>query len=174
MDHRVAYESLVAGKIDVTELYTTDAEIKRFDLTTLEDDLHFFPIYEAVIVYRLDLEKRNPRRWPHLNVSKADPSLTIIDFNGRVQSKDPLPVIAADFIEQHFHERPTVEIETNAHRLWQLTLEHLTLVGISLGAAILFALPLGVVSAKRPRTGQIAIAPRASFKPYPRWHCWSS
>ena len=60
MDHTIAYGALVKGTIDAMELYTTDAEIRRFDLIALEDHRHFFPIYEAVILYRLDLAERNP------------------------------------------------------------------------------------------------------------------
>ena len=52
MDHRLAYEALAGGLDRFTELYTTDAEIRRFDLVVLEDDLGFFPLYEAVLVYR--------------------------------------------------------------------------------------------------------------------------
>ena len=43
----------------MTELYTTDGEIAQYDLLVLEDDRHFFPAYEAVWLYRADLEKRH-------------------------------------------------------------------------------------------------------------------
>jgi osmoprotectant transport system permease protein len=157
MDHRVAYEALVAGTIDATELYTTDAEIRRFDLVALEDDMHFFPMYEAVILYRLELEKSNPAaidvaRKLEGRLSQA----TMIEMNDRA-AKEPMPIIAADFIEREFGTRPDVQIESDAHRLWRLTLAHLTLVGISLGAAIVIGLPLGVIAARRPRLGQVLI-----------------
>ena len=158
MDHRVAYEALVAGKIEATELYTTDAEIKRFDLIVLEDDARFFPVYEAVLVYRLDLEQRSPAAVSVFKRLEGRFSPAgVIDMNGRVQNGDALPYISADFIEQEFHVRPTFEIESDAHRLGRLTIEHLTLVGISLGAAILVGLPLGVVAERRPRLGQLLI-----------------
>ena len=158
MDHLVAYEALVGGTTDATELYTTDAQIRRFDLIALEDDAHFFPIYEAVILYRLDLELRNPavvaackKLEGRLNQS------TIIEMNSRAQDRTPMPVIAADFIEREFGERPAVHLESATHRLGRLTLEHLRLVSISLGAAIVIGLPLGVISARRPRIGQVLI-----------------
>jgi hypothetical protein len=49
-----------AGRIDVTDLYSTDAEIEQFDLVALDDDRSFFPAYDAVIVYRADLATRAP------------------------------------------------------------------------------------------------------------------
>ena len=90
-------------KIDATELYTTDAEIRRFDLIALEDDEHFFPVYQAIIVYRLDLEKRNPAAVAILKrlegrISESD----MIEMNSRAQAKEPLPIIAADFLEKQF------------------------------------------------------------------------
>jgi len=158
MDHRVAYEALVAGVTDVTELYTTDAEIRRFDLSALEDDAHFFPIYDAIILYRLDLERNDPAAVAACK--KLEGRLTqpaIIDMNGRVQERVPIATVAADFIEAEFGQRPDAVVEPSAARLWRLTLEHLTLVGISLGAAILVGLPLGVLAARRPRLGQVLI-----------------
>ena len=52
LDHALAYEGLVTGTIDVTDVYTTDAKIARYELSVLADDRHFFPPYEAVILHR--------------------------------------------------------------------------------------------------------------------------
>ena len=41
-----------SGEIDVKDAYSTDAKIGEYDLVTLEDDLHFFPQYKAVFLYR--------------------------------------------------------------------------------------------------------------------------
>ena len=42
LDHGLAYEAVAAGKIDVMDIYTTDAKIERFSLRVLEDDRKFF------------------------------------------------------------------------------------------------------------------------------------
>src|SRR5258705_13957445 len=60
LDHGLAYEAIAAGRIDVMDVYSTDAKIERYKLRVLEDDRHFFPPYDAVLLYRLDL----PRRFP--------------------------------------------------------------------------------------------------------------
>src|SRR5947207_69885 len=60
MEHPVALRGLASGDIDVTDLYSTDAEIRQYDLHILADDRRYFPSYDAVILYRLDLEQRNP------------------------------------------------------------------------------------------------------------------
>jgi len=55
MEHPIALQAIQSGKIDVTDVYTTDPEVDLFQLTLLQDDRHFFPPYEAVLLYRLSL-----------------------------------------------------------------------------------------------------------------------
>ena len=43
------------------------------------------------------------------------------------------------------------------HRVWRHTFEHLTLVGTSLGAAILLAIPRGIAAARQRRAGQVIL-----------------
>jgi osmoprotectant transport system permease protein len=159
MDHRLALEAIRSGTIDVTELYTTDAEIRRFDLVALRDDRRFFPLYEAVLVYRLDLERRAPGAIAALRLLEGRISEeTVIAMNGRAALDHVPPAqIAADFLRQHLHIRSDVEVESDVRRLLRLTGEHLTLVGVSLAAAIALALPLGIVAAARPRLGRVLI-----------------
>src|SRR6267378_1327090 len=55
IDHALGYSALASGSIDVKDAYSTDAKIGEYDLITLEDDLQFFPRYDAVFLYRLAL-----------------------------------------------------------------------------------------------------------------------
>src|SRR5262249_23581796 len=55
LEHVLAYRGLENGELDVTDLYATDADIRRYDLKVLEDDRHVFPPYAAVLLYRADL-----------------------------------------------------------------------------------------------------------------------
>src|SRR5947209_15845656 len=119
LDHRLAYEALVADSSDVTEVYTTDAEIRRFGLVVLEDDRHFFPLYEAVLVYRLDLEQRAPRAVAAFKQLEGRITESeVIAMNGRAQDRVPMPEIAADFLTRHFGSASAVEVESEVHRLW--------------------------------------------------------
>jgi osmoprotectant transport system permease protein len=63
---RLAYEALAAGRIDVMDVYTTDAKITRYNLRVLSDDRHFFPSYAALLLHRLDLPQRLPKTWTAL------------------------------------------------------------------------------------------------------------
>jgi osmoprotectant transport system permease protein len=58
LDHDLAYRALSGGSIDVMDLYSTDAEIEYYHLRVLEDDRKHFPQYQAVFLYRADLENK--------------------------------------------------------------------------------------------------------------------
>ena len=60
LDHNVAYRGLESGILHVTDLYSTDPEVQSYHLRLLEDDLAYFPLYHAVILYRQDLAQRAP------------------------------------------------------------------------------------------------------------------
>src|SRR5215510_7541010 len=63
IDHGISYEALAAGRIAVTDIYSTDAKIAELGLTVLDDDQQYFPRYDAVLLYRLDLPTRFPAAW---------------------------------------------------------------------------------------------------------------
>src|SRR5690606_38522831 len=65
---------------------------------------------------------------------------------------EPEAAVAADWLGV---EAP--QTKGRAARIWQRTLEHLALAGVSLGLALLVALPLGVLAARRPRLGQVVL-----------------
>jgi osmoprotectant transport system permease protein len=155
LDHLLAYQALAAGQIDATDVYTTDAEIARYNLRVLDDDLSYFPQYRAVFVYRLDLERRHPRALAALRrLEGRIPESAMMAMNARAQAREPEARVAADFLTGQFGVRFEVEEPSPARQLLRWTGEHLALVGLSLTAAILTAVPLGVVAAARPRLGQ--------------------
>ena len=161
LDHDLAYRALQSGSIDATDLYTTDAEIRHYSLLALADDLHFFKRYDAILLYRLDIEARfgkqavatlrrlqgriDPQQMQHLNErAKLD--------------RVPEVRVAADFLKESFGISAQVAGPNAAGALWARVIEHLILVGTSLFAAILIAIPLGVFAAKNRRAGQAVLA----------------
>ncbi|MPQ60057.1 glycine betaine ABC transporter substrate-binding protein [Duganella sp. FT27W] len=63
LDHGLAYEALRQGQTDVIDIYSTDAKIRQYGLRVLDDNLGYFPRYDAVLLYRLDAAKRFPAAW---------------------------------------------------------------------------------------------------------------
>ena len=54
-DPNVMYQALIQGDVDVIPAFTTDGRIEREDLRTTEDDLGFFPRYDAAIIIRQEI-----------------------------------------------------------------------------------------------------------------------
>jgi osmoprotectant transport system permease protein len=67
MEHGLAYDALQSGVIDLTDTYTTDGKLLRYRLRLLEDDLHFFPPYDAAPIIRADTLLRYPKLEKILN-----------------------------------------------------------------------------------------------------------
>ncbi len=61
------YDGLLDGSVDVIEVFTTDGQIADLGLVLLEDDLTFFPVYEAAPLIRADALTRFPELQTSLN-----------------------------------------------------------------------------------------------------------
>jgi osmoprotectant transport system substrate-binding protein/osmoprotectant transport system permease protein len=160
MEHALALRALADGTLDVTEVNTTDAAIRQYDLVTLTDDRHFFPSYDAIILYREDLEHRAPQiveSWLRLE-GKID-TATMIDLNARVEiDRQPEQRAATEFLRSKMNLSIEVTDESLWERVWIRTQQHLVLVAVSLAFAIGVAVPLGIAAARRPRLGYILLA----------------
>lgn len=159
LDHDLAYRGLLSGRIDVTDLYSTDAEIQYYDLEILEDTGGYFPEYRAVLLYRLALSEKAPDVIHALNrLAGTLPDETMIDLNVRAKIyKQPERQIAADFLRKTLGVRPPTDPSVERGRLWSDTWAHLQLVGLSMAAAIVIALPLGIAAARRPGLGRVIL-----------------
>jgi osmoprotectant transport system permease protein len=160
LDHDLSYRALAAGEVDATDAYTTDAEIPYYGLVLLEDDLGYFPKYNAVLLYRRDLAARAPRAVAAfgrlagtIDAAAMAEMNRAVKLDGKSES-----AIAAGFVSTALDIAAVVQSDTIWSRLWRNTLAHLALVGLSLGAAILIAVPLGILAARREKLGQAILA----------------
>jgi osmoprotectant transport system permease protein len=159
LDHGLAYEAIAAGRIAVMDVYSTDAKIERYRLRVLEDDRHFFPRYDAVLLYRRDVPQRFPREWRALQA-----------LEGRIDERLMIRMNAAAELEGRSFAQAAALVTGGAAPatgtgrafwptlfgadFWRLTREHLLLVAASLAAAIAAGIPLGIAAAKLPRAAQ--------------------
>jgi osmoprotectant transport system permease protein len=156
MEHSLALRALDDGAIDVTELYSTDAEIRAAGLRVLSDDRHFFPAYRAVLLYRADFADRHPEvieAWRRLEGSISEDDMIAMNARAKLEHV-PEGRVASEFLREHLGVSGASEESGLFARLLHTTLQHLFLVGVSLSAAVLVAVPLGVWAARRPRQGQ--------------------
>lgn len=168
LDHGVAYEALANGQVDAIDIYSTDAKIRKYGLRVLTDDRHYFPRYDAVVLYRLDLPQRFPAAWRALTglagkVSAAD----MIAMNAAAElDGQSFAAVARAFLA---HGNASVADATASARAGlagtlfgrdtlRLTCRHLALVLGAVGAASLLGVPLGIVAARRQRLGQVLMA----------------
>jgi osmoprotectant transport system permease protein len=83
---------------------------------------------------------------------------TMSEMNARVKLHgESESAVAAGFLEQALGLNVDYRVQTASQQFWRHTVEHLTLVGTSLSAAIVLAIPLGILAARRERLGQIVL-----------------
>lgn len=146
IDHGLGYAALYADQIDLKDCYTTDAEIKKYDLTVLKDDLGYFPLYRAVFLYRLTAPKGAVAALGKLAGTIDEP--TMISMNAAASESKDYAAAAALYFEARTGKHVEIARESLAAKLLRLTAQHLELVGISLLLAIVVGIPLGIVAAR--------------------------
>jgi osmoprotectant transport system permease protein len=160
LDHDLAYRGIASGALHATDVYTTDAEIAYYGLRTLADDRDYFPTYNAVIVYRTDLEQRAPKAVALLQrLTNRIDAASMAAMNARVKlQREAESEVAAQWLEDALGLEGSATVDTAWQRFWRHTREHLFLVAVSLSAAIVISVPLGILAARRRRLGQIILA----------------
>lgn len=160
LDHDLAYRGLASGMLQLIDAYSTDAEIAYYNLYLLEDDLSYFPVYNAVIVYRAELEQDAPRvvaRFKQLSGRISAATMSRLNALVKIEHQADTTV-AADFLREDMGLQSETRVASAWEKFRQRTIEHLTLVVISLTAALAVSLPLGIFAAHNPRVGQIILA----------------
>jgi osmoprotectant transport system permease protein len=160
LDHALAYQGVARGQIDVIDVYTTDPQIRRHDLRVLDDDRHYFPPYEAVWLYRADLEQRAPAAVATLRRLEGridTPAMQALNDQAMIERR-PESSVAGDFLSRELGlaagPPPASLWSARLSILWETTLQHLYLVVASLAAAVCVAVPLGVAAGKFPQAGR--------------------
>ena len=163
IQHELAYTALESGRIDVTDIYTTDAEIERLHLHVLRDDRAFFPRYDAVWLYRLDLERREPRALEAMRrlAGRIDEG-RMIRANARVVLGHESYGASADSLLAEALEGGPGRADSREHTIWgtmlRNTAQHLKLVLFSLLLAVLVGIPLGVMAARSAWLGSAILS----------------
>jgi osmoprotectant transport system permease protein len=160
VDHDLAYRQLLAGEIDIVDVYSTDAMIRRGDLVLLEDDERFFPRYDAVWLYRLDSASRYPALATAMSrLEGALSEARMQSLNDSVEAGHTTEAqAAAEFLNQQSGLRIDAPTESRMRLIARHLVEHLDLVRRSLLPAIVFGVALGIFCQRRPRTGRGVLA----------------
>src|SRR5215471_16832447 len=129
IDHSLGYSALANGSIAVKDAYSTDAKIEQNDLVVLEDDLHFFPKYEAVFLFRSSMRADAIAALRHLEGTLDETRM--IRLNAEAERTKNYTT-AADLYFGQVTEPAKKLGESFPHKLARWTLRHLQLAGFSL------------------------------------------
>jgi osmoprotectant transport system permease protein len=172
----VKYQALASGAVDVIDGYSTDGLLAKYDLVTLVDDKHFFPPYEAAALIGSRLAHDRPDAVSALTtLSGMLDESRMRALNRRVEvDGDDVKRVAADALRDIGIRNATTRTSTTAQSgeapgtrtsfsaylwqrraaIWTLVLQHLVLVALALGAAILVALPLALALERTRRLAE--------------------
>ena len=146
------------------DIYTTDAKIAHLGLAVLQDDRHYFPRYDALVLYRLDVPQRFPEAWAALRTLEGRiDEAAMIAMNARAELQGvAFDAIARDWLAKTPVAtapvaRPGLLARLVGPDLGRLTAQHLALVVLSVLAAALIAIPLGVLSFPHPRARAVLL-----------------
>ena len=170
----VKYEALARGEVDVVDGYSTDGRIDRYDFVVLEDDLHFFPPYQAAPLVGRRLWDTRPEAVRALSeLAGMLDEEAMRALNRRIEvDEEALETVAREALTDiGLVGGPAVRIVSTAEGrtgslgvyLWgrrgeilDLTTRHVLLVFVSLLGATLVAIPLGLLL-ERVRRGAEAV-----------------
>ena len=101
LEGNIRYQAIQSGKVDVIDAYETDALLKESGLVVVEDDIGFFPPYQAVSVVRDEVLDEYPELEDVL--SEMDGAITteeMMEMNYQVDVEGKTPAETA----QEFNE----------------------------------------------------------------------
>lgn len=171
MEHDLAYQALREGRIDVTDGYATDAKLADSSLVPLEDDLRFFPPYEAAPLVRGSVVRSRPEVAAALRLlaGRIDAATMRrlnreVEENGRSEAAVATSFLAslglaeaAPSTDAGGRQSFPALFWARRHETLRLGLRHLMLTGLGVGAACLVAVPLGIAVRNRPRLAALAV-----------------
>jgi len=152
LDHGLAYDAIRANTVDLIDIYSTDAKVGRYALRVLQDDLGFFPKYDAVLLMRAAVDVR-----PLAMLEGRIDAAAMIAMNAQVElDGQSFAAVAKQFVEGGAAVAGKAP-QSFAQRLFapdfaRLAGQHLLLVFGSLAIAVLAGVPLGVAAWRWPRS----------------------
>ncbi|MDQ3998455.1 MAG: ABC transporter permease subunit [Gemmatimonadota bacterium] len=166
------YRALASGAVDVVDGYSTDGLIDRYGLVVLDDDRHFFPPYEAAALIGARLRREDPAAIAALSeLSGRLDVRRVRALNARVEVRgESVAEVAAAALRDLGlvggnvagirHSPPATRSPLWAY-LWErravllaATGRHVVLTAVSLFAAVLIAVPLGLWLEHRRRVAE--------------------
>jgi osmoprotectant transport system permease protein len=144
IEHGLAYQAIEEGKIDVTDVYSTDGDVERYDLLLLEDDREYFPTYLAAPIVHDEVSDRVRRAVNELAARIGADEMRAMNAEVLLEDRTFAEVAGAFLLRENLVTSTRVSAEGPWRVLLRRTARHLQLTFVALVAAMLVAIPLGV------------------------------
>ena len=174
LDHGLAYDALAQKRVDLIDIYSTDARIARDRLRVLVDDRRFFPSYEAVLLMRRDFDVAALE-----GLRGAIDNARMIALNGRAEldgvsfadvakefvasrdakAGDATRIASTKALKNGGQDSRTARFFAKLFGpdFWRLLYEHVVLVAGSVTGAAAVGIPLGVWAARKATAGRFIL-----------------
>ena len=170
------YQALVAGDVDIIDAYSTDGLLDRYPLTVLTDDRRIFPPYDAAAVVRGGLAREQPaavaalgelsgrldvRRMRRLNAEVEVEGRAVADVaraalsdlglvaDGAATGRPPGTAAGAPPAGDAATPSFAAYLWSRRDAIVAMSARHLWLAGVSLAAAIVVGVGVGLLVAGR-------------------------
>ncbi len=145
LEHGLAYQALDQSKIDITDAYSTDGEIKRYNLVTLKDNNQFFPSYKATSLYRQDISKKAIGALSLLDNTIDETEMQAMNAAVLYENKTFAQIAESFLVKNNLITKKTDETQSTLVKdILSKAGTHLYLTFLALILAIMVAVPLGV------------------------------
>jgi osmoprotectant transport system permease protein len=145
IEHGLAYQALMSRKTDFTDVYSTDGEIEKYDLKLLDDDLNFFPEYQAVAFYHTGWNSKAKAAVQRLEGMINESEMQRMNAEVLYAGKN-FAEVASDFLRsKNLASTAKQASNTILKEIVRKTFDHLWITAIALIFAIAVALPLGIL-----------------------------
>ncbi|MBC7912615.1 MAG: ABC transporter permease subunit, partial [Pyrinomonadaceae bacterium] len=168
LEHGLAYQAIIENKIDGTDAYATDGEIKKYNLIALKDDRNFFPSYQAVSFYQTSFPVRAKTLLSKLTALISEQEMQALNAKALLNKVDHKEIAKSFLIEKRIisSERQQGK-DSDLLAILIQTWVHIKLTMVALIAAIIFALPIGILIYKHPLLSKAVLYITGIFQTIP-------
>ena len=102
MEPALRYQAINNGEVNVIDAYSTDSELKQYDLVTLEDDQALFPPYQGAPLIKTATLEKYPELAEILNKLAgkiSEEEMSEMNYQVNVEGQDP-SIVAKDFLKE--------------------------------------------------------------------------
>ena len=146
LEHGLAYKALEDKQIELTDVYSTDGEIPKYNLKILKDDKNFFPEYSAVTFYNIDLDSKIKEITGKLEGKISESEMQEMNEQVLYENKSFAEVAGNFLLKKDLIKKINPDLKDQS--LWQQIfpklLQHLKITSVALLFSVIIAVPMGI------------------------------